>query len=111
MCGDYFHCDEDSLEIDTENQKESLKESDGQVFVVDLSECECGIELNEKVIRLDILVLRQTYTDIEHKSVTFSMFDISSYEGECFETSLKDFPVIIHDELIEKHPFLPKLSI
>ena len=107
---------EASSEIDKENLNESLKKSSwarllSKVFGVDVLKCDCGSELKpvsailkgDEIKRyLRHLGLDADPPDLEEretkdKSVTFSLFENSLYEGESFEVPPEEFPVINHD--------------
>ena len=115
-----FEENETSSEIDTEIDKENLKENFkksswarllSKVFGVDVLKCACGSELKpvsailkgDEIKRyLRHLGLDADPPDLEEretkdKSVTFSLFENSLYEGESFEVPPEEFPVINHD--------------
>ena len=82
-----------------------------KVFGIDVLKCECGRELKpvSAIIKGDEIkrYLRHLGLDAdppsleesetEDKSVSFSLFENSPYEGESFEVSSEEFPVINHD--------------
>ena len=111
-----FEKDETSSKIDKENHKESLKKSSwarllSKVFGIDVLKCECGSELKpvSAIIKGDEIkrYLRHLglgadppepeEMETEEKSVSFSLFENSPYEGESFEEPPEEFPVINHD--------------
>ena len=81
------------------------------MFGVDVLKCECGSELKpvsailkgdeiKRYLRhlgLDADPPSLEETETEDKSVAFSLFENSPYEGEIFEVSPEEFPVINHD--------------
>ena len=81
------------------------------VFGIDVLKCECGSELKpvsailkgdeiKRYLRhlgLDADPPELEETETEDKSVAVSLFENSPYEGEIFEVSPEEFPVINHD--------------
>ena len=81
------------------------------MFGIDVLKCECGSELKlvSAILKGDEIkrYLRQLGIDAdppepeepdpEHKSISFSLFENLPYDGESYETSPEEFPVINHD--------------